>query len=77
MHENVKKFWELENLDDILILKDEKTECEKHFCEIKDKLTGKYIVLLPIKEETELGNSYTVEKVRLENLSKRWNKMIE
>ena len=77
LNKNLKKFWELENLDDTPSFKDKEIKCEKYFWKTykRDKLTGKYTVLLPIKEEIELGDSYTtLAKVHLENLMKWLNK---
>ena len=51
----------------------DKITFERHVAHIYSamSLTGKYIILLPVEEEIELGNSYTLTKVRLENLLKR------
>ena len=48
-----------------------KLNVEKHFCETykRNKLTGKHIVSLPIKEEIWSADSYTLAKVFLEKLN--------
>ncbi|GBM79364.1 hypothetical protein AVEN_32973-1 [Araneus ventricosus] len=71
----IKKFWEDENIVEIPTSKNkEEIECENHFIQTysRDK-ESKYIVSLPLKENTQLGNSIQIAKQRLNNLRKRIN----
>ncbi|CAG9136732.1 unnamed protein product [Plutella xylostella] len=78
IHENLTKFWALEEVQSIkqpLCANDE--FCEQHFTNTTKRLdNGRFSVLMPLCEdpETSLGDSYKMAEKRFINLEKKFKK---
>ncbi|XP_076660824.1 uncharacterized protein LOC143364275 [Halictus rubicundus] len=73
LHEQIAKFWEVENGPQRLLRSEEESECEKRYIETttRNKETGRYTVGLPFKTGTmNLGNSYNVALKRFYSLER-------
>lgn len=77
--DNLRKFWEIEEISTNEEDNDENVRCEKHFAEThKRNEDGKYVVSLPFKNENKiLGNSKRAAMSQLFQLENRFKKNIE
>nr|XP_012135148.1 PREDICTED: uncharacterized protein LOC100874762 isoform X2 [Megachile rotundata]XP_012135760.1 PREDICTED: uncharacterized protein LOC100874762 isoform X3 [Megachile rotundata] len=77
IHEQIAKFWELEEPIHAPISSEEEREAESHFIAntTRDPITGRYIVKLPFKENTKgLGESFSVALRRFRSLEQKLTK---
>ena len=76
MHENISRFWEIEEAQNTTHLSAEELECEKHFQQhTKRDKSGRYIVALPFKNNKEtLGDSRFQALKRLKSLFYKFGK---
>lgn len=74
LNNNLKRFWELEELPDKQLNSPEDFQCEELYrTSISRDSDGKYLVALPFKRDPAiLGNSFTVAKRRLMSLEKKF-----
>ncbi|GFV12101.1 integrase catalytic domain-containing protein [Trichonephila clavipes] len=70
LNSNLRKFWEIEEIDNELPKNLENSICEEHYAQThKRDESGKYIVSIPFKEHWScLGNSKDIALKRLESL---------
>ncbi|XP_055922135.1 uncharacterized protein LOC129953210 [Eupeodes corollae] len=71
----LRKFWELEEIQDRKFLSPDDEKCEKHFCRTHQRqLDGKYVVQLPFKEGTypSIGLSQRSALVRFLQLERKF-----
>jgi len=67
--QDLKRFWELENEDK----NDIETEvCENNFNKTTTISNGRYIVQIPFKDDTSLGESKPQAMARLLNMEKQF-----
>ncbi len=67
MEDILKKFWEIETVEQACAWTMEEKLCEQHSVEThtRDPVTGHYIVALPFKDDCELGESRSRAEIRL------------
>ncbi|KYQ51878.1 hypothetical protein ALC60_09011, partial [Trachymyrmex zeteki] len=72
----LRKFWELEAIDDKVHTSQEETSCEQHFIQTHMRnINGRFIVSIPLKiDPKQLGESRSVAIRRLISLEKRFLK---
>lgn len=77
--DELRKFWELEEIKDTPEMSAEDMECEKHFETTHTRMEdGRYVVALPFKKEIKmLGNSKKAAMSQLFQLEKRFLKQKE
>lgn len=74
LEDTVKQFWESEMVPDRVHTSPDDAECERIFSEnVYRKVTGRYVVPLPLKDFEPFGNSYQMAKNRLLSLERRLN----
>lgn len=73
INESLQKFWELEEASTpITTLTEEEGRCENHFLETHTRdETGRYVVQLPLRNETQLGLSRETAIARFKNMEKK------
>ena len=77
LHDQISKFWEIENEPHQKGLSNEENECEKHYMDstTRDPVSGRYTVKLPFKENiNELGESYSRALKRFYSLERSLSK---
>lgn len=76
IHSQMKKFWEIEEIDEDNNLTSEEHLCEDHYANtIERNEEGRYIVSLPLKENlSELGESYNQALTRLQSTERKLEK---
>nr|CAI5865611.1 unnamed protein product [Callosobruchus analis] len=77
LHEQIEKFWAIEECSHTVPLTKEEEECEALFKQttIREEETGKFIVTLPIRENSgELGDSFETAKSQFFRLEKKLQK---
>nr|CAI5846002.1 unnamed protein product [Callosobruchus analis] len=77
LHEQIEKFWAIEECSHTVPLTKEEEECEALFKQttIREEETGKFIVTLPIRENSgELGDSFETAKSQFFSLEKKLQK---
>ncbi|GFX78532.1 DUF1758 domain-containing protein [Trichonephila clavipes] len=76
LNSNLRKFWEIEEIDNELPKNLENSICEEHYAQThKRDESGKYIVSIPFKEHWScLGNSKDIALKRLESLWTRFSR---
>ncbi|XP_024881163.1 uncharacterized protein LOC112460613 [Temnothorax curvispinosus] len=76
IHEQVAKFWELEEFSTRRVLSQEEKECELHFSQTyKRDINGRFVVSMPLKENPSvLGESYKGALRSLERLETRFRR---
>ncbi|XP_076660082.1 uncharacterized protein LOC143363371 [Halictus rubicundus] len=77
LHNQIAKFWEVEDSPERSPLSKEESECEKRYQETstRNTQTGRYTVRLPFKEgTTRLGESYNVAVKRFYSLERSFNR---
>lgn len=76
IHNDLQKFWEVEEINCVDNISPQDKLCEQHFLENMKRLpNGRFSVKMPFKEipEQALGNSYFLAKKRFLNLEKKLN----
>ncbi|KAK9687942.1 hypothetical protein QE152_g35906 [Popillia japonica] len=76
LHEQIQRFWEIEETNTHKALTSQESECEKHFINTyKRDVNGRYEVSLPVKDNhMQLGNSRETAIKRFRNLEHRLQK---
>lgn len=76
LHQQIERFWEIEELVDERYFSAEEEACEYHFREnVQREPSGQYMVRLPLKEEVKsLGSSYDTARRRFFALEKKLEK---
>ncbi|XP_059053595.1 uncharacterized protein LOC131847882 [Achroia grisella] len=76
IHQELTKFWEIEEVSLKSLLSEEEKACERHFLSHTTRLnTGRFCVHLPVKDSPDcLGESYTLAKRRLVSLERKFRK---
>ncbi|XP_028031094.1 uncharacterized protein LOC114243702, partial [Bombyx mandarina] len=79
IHNDLTKFWELEEVPLRSKLSESEKACESHFLSHTFRLeSGRFSVSLPLRESPNcLGQSYNLAKLRLLNLERRFRKQPE
>lgn len=79
IHQELTKFWELEEVPLRSKLSESEKACEAHFLSHTSRLdSGRFSVGLPLKDSPDcLGESYNLAKKRLLNLEKRFKRQPE
>nr|CAI5863527.1 unnamed protein product [Callosobruchus analis] len=76
LHQEIEKFWQIENIDEQRKFTAEELECQTHFEKTytRDR-TGRFVVALPFKENAnQLGDTKNMAVQRFFNLEKRLDK---
>ena len=71
LEESVRKFWEIENFPSQTFQTKEEIECEVHFQETTRIENDRFVVKLPFKKHSSLGESLPQAKRRFESLERR------
>ncbi|XP_051155227.1 uncharacterized protein LOC127277873 [Leptopilina boulardi] len=77
LHDNLEKFWQLEELPTTSSLTEEQKNCEQHFIDTHQRLvTGRYMVRLPFQERPpiNIGSSLTKCRIVLNRVLQRLSK---
>ena len=80
LHNQITKFWEVENEPQHRGLSNEENECERHYIEntTRDPVSGRYTVKLPFRENiNELGESYSRALKRFHSLERSLSKNLD
>ncbi|XP_076235095.1 uncharacterized protein LOC143179667 [Calliopsis andreniformis] len=80
IHDQLAKFWELEEPYHEAIYSVEERKAEQHFVlnTTRDAQTGRYVVRLPIKDNVPaLGESYSMAKRRFCSLERKFSKNVD
>lgn len=79
IHQQLRRFWELEEVPAKPVLSPEDEACEQHFLEHTQRLEdGRFCVRLPLKTEPDkLGDSYNLARKRFESLERRFQRQPE
>lgn len=73
--DQLKRFWEMEDVGTVKIMTEEEKYCEKHFVEThKRNKAGRYIVALPTYDIDSLGKSRDQAIARLKQMEKNFQK---
>lgn len=79
LHDELAKFWEIENFPQTKVLTKEENQCEQHFLANTTRTPdGHFCVALPLREDPSLlGDNYSLAKKRLLGLEARFRKQPE
>jgi len=78
LHDQLKRFWNQEEIAETPIYTKQEQMCEKLFCEtVKREADGRFIVRLPKKPEVALGHSRKLALKRLHSLERHLKKQSE
>lgn len=74
LHDQLNRFWHLEEVNNAIEYNQEKTYCERHFqTHVSRTPEGRYIVKLPVKDSVhKLGDSRTAALKRLQGIERRF-----
>jgi len=79
LHDQIERFWQLEELHTKSHLTAEEQKCEEHFLKTHSReKDGRFIVQVPLKENyTQLGESYDTARHRLFSIERKLHKQPE